>query len=234
MARHPLQRLSSPSRSLSAALHIGGLVSFASSFRFLFMWPTPIDEQFGWHFQFLTIVGLGLSAVTFTLGLLADLTLSPQLFAAKNTLAVCAAPLEVLISILYWGICAIDKSLVFPPDMALPVNADFGFHLAPAAVLSLDLLLLSPPWTIRAYSALGLSLMFAFLYWFWIEWCFSKNQTYPYPIFELLNPPLRALLFTFSACLMTGSTIMLKWLYGRINGLEHMQREAHQPLKRVD
>lgn len=32
---------------------------------------------------------------------------------------------------------------------------------------------------------------------------------------------------------MTGSTVLLKWLYGRINGYEKMEKEAHKPLKKI-
>ncbi|KAI0387259.1 FAR-17a/AIG1-like protein [Hypomontagnella monticulosa] len=224
--RHPLQRLASPSRQLSMLLHLAGIASFSASFRFLGTWDTPMSNSFGGHYQFLTIIGLSLAQCTFIVGLLADTTLSPQLFQLKNILSVCSAPLEVLISILYWGLCAIDKSLVFPPEFQLDFLPDFGFHAAPAIFLAIDLLLLSPPWTVNAYSALALSEALAFLYWFWVEYCFSHNGWYPYPIFGILSTWQRALLFTFSASLMTGSTMLLKWTYGKVNGVEEFKREA--------
>lgn len=175
MARHRLQRLSSPSREFSLLLHVAGIASFTASFRFLANWDTPLATSFGGHFQFLTIIGLALATATFGVALLADLTLSEDLFAAKNVLSVCSAPLEVLISILYWGLCLIDKSLVIPDDFRLDFLPDFGFHAAPAIFLTLDLLLLSPPWTVRGYTAMALSQTLAFLYWFWVEYCFTKN-----------------------------------------------------------
>ncbi|KAI0172046.1 FAR-17a/AIG1-like protein [Hypoxylon sp. FL1284] len=224
--RHPLQRLASPSRQVSLALHAAGIASFIASFRFLDGWETPMSTAYGGHYQFLTIIGLALALCTFAVGALADVTFSPQLFALKNVLSVCSAPLEVLISILYWGLCAIDKSLVFPPDMQLAFLPDFGFHAAPALFLAADLLFLSPPWTIHGYSALGLSESLAFLYWFWVEYCYSQNGWYPYPIFDILSTWQRALLFTVSATLMTGSTMLLKWTYGKINGIDEFKREA--------
>lgn len=57
--------------------------------------------------QYITIVGLTLATATFVLGLLADVTLSRKLFLAKNALSVASAPLEVLISVLYWGLRAV-------------------------------------------------------------------------------------------------------------------------------
>lgn len=111
------------------------------------------------------------------LGFLADLTLSQTLFNAKNIISVCSTPLEVLISILYWGISIIDKRLLFPEELQLPFLPDFGFHAMPAIMLTLDLLLFSPPWTIKFQGAVALSTVLAFAYWGWIEYCFSYNQT---------------------------------------------------------
>lgn len=54
--------------------------------------------------QYLTIIGLSLATATFAVGLLADLTMSNTLFQAKNALSVASAPMEVLISLLYWGL----------------------------------------------------------------------------------------------------------------------------------
>lgn len=66
---------------------------------------------YGWHFQFLTIIGLTLATTTFAFALLADLTKSPRLFLIKNMLSVCSTPLEALISILYWGLRAVRMAL---------------------------------------------------------------------------------------------------------------------------
>lgn len=247
---HPSQRLASPSKTFSAIIHLVGILSFCASFRYLVLYPTPMSESYGGQFQFLTIIGLAASLLTFSIGLLADLTGSSRLFAVKNRLSVGSAPLEVLVSILYWGLTAIDKTLVVPPDLELPFLPDFGFHAMPAIMMTLDLLLLSPPWTIRAYAAMGLSMITAFLYWGWVEYCFSKNgwcvhvndrfgyQTtkrrsirYPYPIFDLLSTWQRVVLFTVSACLMTGSTMALKWVYGKLNGNQSLKEDAKHPLK---
>lgn len=56
---------------------------------------------------------------------------------------------------------------------------------------------------------------------------------YPYPIFDVLNTVQRVGLFTFSAALMTASTSLLKWVYGRFNGYGKMENEAHKPLKKT-
>ncbi|KAJ9635742.1 hypothetical protein H2204_005702 [Knufia peltigerae] len=216
--RHPLQRLSSPSRGFSAAVHAAGLASFAYSYNYLVANPNHINQAYGWHFQYLTIIGLTLATATFALGLAADVTLSRRLFAAKNVLSVCSAPMEVLVSVLYWGLRAVDPELVVPKELELPVAADLSFHLAPSALLLLDILLLSPPWTVTALPSVALSVAIAFAYWFWIELCYGYNGFYPYPLFEVLDRTQRVGLFTASALIMAANTMILKWLHGRVNG----------------
>lgn len=218
LRQHPLQKLTSPSRDLSGALHILGLASFFFSYNWLVTHPNHINTAYGWHFQYLTIIGLTLATVTFILGLLADLTLSPRLFAAKNVLSMCSAPMEVLVSLLYWGLRCIDPQLVVPKDMELPLPTDLSFHLAPSLLLLIDLLLFSPPWTITVLPAIALSTVIALAYWFWIELCYSYNGFYPYPLFALLDNTQRMGLFGASALLMAINTVVLKWVYGRVNG----------------
>lgn len=76
------------------------------------------NDSYGWHFQYLTIIGLALSALTFAFGLLADLTLSHRLFVAKNALSVASAPIECLITILYWGLRAVRKTSQPKPSVS--------------------------------------------------------------------------------------------------------------------
>jgi hypothetical protein len=77
------------------------------------------NEAYGWHFQYLTVIGLSLSTLTFIFAILADVTLSRRLFLIKNLLSVCSAPQEVLISVLYWGLRLVSVNRFFfvrPPD----------------------------------------------------------------------------------------------------------------------
>ncbi|KAH2314266.1 hypothetical protein KXW25_004913 [Aspergillus fumigatus] len=85
--------------------------------------PNRANEAYGWHFQYLTVIGLALSTLTFAVALLADLTLSARLFLVKNLLSICSAPMEVLISVLYWGLRMIDERLVVPDWAYIPMHA---------------------------------------------------------------------------------------------------------------
>jgi hypothetical protein len=157
-------------------LHLAGLASFLFSFYTLTTFHTAVSDKWGWHFQYLTIVGLLFSTLTFAAAVLADAASSPALFALKNALAVVAAPLEVLISLLYWGLRIIDpKLLILEADMTPVLWFDVSIHLVPTVLLVLDLLCFSPPWTVRGYSAVGLGVVLALVYWLWVEYCFGLN-----------------------------------------------------------
>lgn len=176
MAKHPIQRLASPSRTASLALHAVGIASFSYNFHFLTVWDTPLNDSYGWHFQFLTILGLSGSLLAFVLGALADLTLVPVLFRAKNVIAIMATPIEVVVAILYWGLRLVDPKLLMDGvELELPLLTDIGFHLAPAVLLATDFIFFSPPWTIPAYGVTVLSGGLASLYWVWVEQCYSHN-----------------------------------------------------------
>jgi hypothetical protein len=58
--KHPSQRLHSPSRTLSLILHGAGLYDFMRCFDYLQAHPNRINQSYGWHFQFLTILGTAL------------------------------------------------------------------------------------------------------------------------------------------------------------------------------
>ena len=73
------------------------------------------NEAYGWHFQYLTIIGLALATATFAVALLADLTMSRRIFLVKNVLSFCSAPLEVLIALLYWGLRVVGSTHVRIP-----------------------------------------------------------------------------------------------------------------------
>jgi hypothetical protein len=160
-----------------------------------------------------------LSTITFAIGLLADVSLSPRLFAVKNALTVASAPLELLISLLYWSLRAIDPKLVVP-EFAPPLApiADIGFHIVPSVAILADILFFSPPWTITVVPALGLSSLIALGYWFWVDICYQQNGFYPYPIFDEAGHHGRIALFIGSAVIMTAGTLGLRSLYGTLNG----------------
>jgi hypothetical protein len=196
------------------------------------------NDSFGWHLQFLTILGITICTIGFSFGLIADVTNNTTSFTVKNYISLVAAPIEIVISILYWGLRAIDTGLVVPPDLPLPpLIYDLTFHFFPALLTTIDTLLLSPPWPSSPMNpqapliTLVLSTSIAFLYWFWIEICYSRNGFYPYPIFALLTTYQRIGLFALSGTIMWVVGGALRAAYAWCNGYE--QVEELQKVKRA-
>ncbi|EXJ89468.1 hypothetical protein A1O3_02535 [Capronia epimyces CBS 606.96] len=221
-----LQRLTSSPRSVSATIHATGLLCFAASFVWLPNITNPLHRGFGGSYQFLTIIALTLSTMTFATGFVADLSQNTRLAALKSRLSVCATPLELLVTISYWGLRCIDKTLVVPPGHEVPFIPDFGFHAMPGIMIILDLMLLSPPWSIKADGALALNSFMALSYLAWLEYCFSQNRWYPYPLLARLSMRQKLCLVPVSAVLMTGSTMALKRVYRRVNKVQRFGRDA--------
>lgn len=104
--------------------------------------------------------------------------------------------------------------------------ADLGFHLFPSLLLFTDALLLSPPWPTQPVNpqapliTLTVSTALAFLYWFWIELCYTHNGFYPYPIFGMLNTYQRIGLFAMSGVAMWIVGAGLRAAYAAVNGIE--------------
>ncbi|KAL9124191.1 MAG: hypothetical protein Q9217_006457 [Psora testacea] len=183
----------------------------------------PIDITYGWHFQYLTTLGLLLSMLTFFFAFSADLLslqtsandgLIRQLRTAKETTSCVAVPAEVLITSLYFGLRTIKSDLVIPDWAQLPLILDLSLHLTPTLFQLVDFLCFSPQWVISEWQALHLSTLLACLYWVWIEKCRKMNGFYAYPIFEEAGFYGRIGLFSMSAVLMVANTVILKWLHG--------------------
>jgi hypothetical protein len=196
------------------------------------------NESFGWHLQFLTILGITICTTCFIFGLVADVTNNVTCFTIKNYIALVAAPIEIVISILYWGLRAISRDLVVPPDLPLPPFLyDLTFHFFPALLLAIDALLLSPPWPSSPMNPqapllmLVMSTAVAFLYWWWIEICYLYNGFYPYPIFDMLSTHQRIGLFAVSGSIMWVVGGVLRASYAYLNGYE--QVEGLQKMKRA-
>ncbi|KAH7259099.1 FAR-17a/AIG1-like protein [Fusarium redolens] len=208
----PIQ--ASPTKIL---LHSLGTLSFSYSFYLLTTWDSAYSDSFGWYFQLLTVVGLTLSLITLSLGLIADLATHDGCSRAKDTISLLATPLEVMIAVLYWSIKFHDPSLLMPADLVINPWADLGYHLVPAVLLVPDLLLYSPRATISTRSMMFASTILAVVYWCWIELCYYQNGWYPYPMMDQFSAIQRVAVFVGSSGLLTLTSSSLQWVHGKLH-----------------
>lgn len=132
----------SPRSPAAIALHLVALASLTNSFHLLLWKPSALNEwmdtQYGGHWQFLTILSLAVSWLTFVAALAKDaLPGLSQLDTVKTALSVIAVPIEGLVSILYWGMHVVDPTLLVPADakFRIPLALDVSLHALPALFL---------------------------------------------------------------------------------------------------
>ncbi|OLL22756.1 UPF0641 membrane protein [Neolecta irregularis DAH-3] len=228
---NPLQRFNSPSRSWSLLLHTLGLTSFLSTFASCYLYPTVhpnytshsdiqfLNDSFGGHFQFLTIIGLVAAAVGFTAALLADISGSFQLFKIKNYISIISTPLACLVSLLYWTIIAVNKEMMLPPEIIekMTPTRDFGLHLSPLIFLTIDFLLFSPPWAINTKTAFYIHFSLGQGYFRWIQYCQKQNGWWAYPFLENMTMMQRKVFIVASTFISWLIFVGFRALYDSIN-----------------
>ncbi|PRT55123.1 hypothetical protein B9G98_02743 [Wickerhamiella sorbophila] len=161
-----------------------------------------IARSYSGHLQFLTILGLCLSFIGEAVSLVAQLSQLRSFRRLSSWLLQVCAPIECLISALYWALRFVDTDLVLDPKFALELNPslDRKLHLYPALFEVLRAVMAPPDlWHAGFVGPFAVFGALAGGYWAWIDHVFSHNNFYPYPLFEVLNFEQRVGLFAFSA-----------------------------------
>lgn len=195
-------------RIIPLALHTSAVIVYSRALYFLlYQSRTIINESYGSHFQYLTVLGLCASLLAQTVSLFSVLTGSrlSVLVAVKKRLNFIAAPAELLISMLYWSLRAVDPQLLIDPkiDALLPQWVDLSIHVYPAFVETVDVLFFTSRYRNSSVSAFTLFLAITALYWKWVHHTFSMNGFFPYPLLELLDQEKRAMLFVGATVILT-------------------------------
>ncbi|KAK7204624.1 FAR-17a/AIG1-like protein [Myxozyma melibiosi] len=188
--------------------------------KYVFELDTFINRSYGGQLQFLTILGVVFSYITVTIGLMGHIMDSQSLIATKNRFLLIAAPVEVLISVLYGSIFLYDKKLLVPDniDAVLPPLVDFGLHGAPSILLLVDYFVFTSNWIIHPaatfvlYSSLGVG------YWFWTQKTYAMNGFYPYPLLEIVTTPQRIGIFAVSIIILFSIYLTLRKIHMAIHG----------------
>ncbi|CAA7271803.1 unnamed protein product [Cyclocybe aegerita] len=212
-----------------ALLHGKALATMTYGYRSLggLAIDTFIRNQYGGHFQYLTIQGLAVAWLTMVASLFSDLF--PSIRAArsiKRYLMIMAMPLAVVISSIYWTLLVffpaliIQKNLSGPsgavpssstnatPEFRLPLTIDLALHAAPALSIILDFFVFERKYNkneVEAGAPVAISL-YALGYTLWVEHCAQKNDgIFPYPFLTESTLPIRIGIYVGAAGLATVS-----------------------------
>ncbi|KAF5391309.1 hypothetical protein D9757_001995 [Collybiopsis confluens] len=177
----------------------------------------PIDavvkNQYGGHFQYLTIQGVFLACATTLISLILDIFPSttgrllsastspsnplPVLKPLKRIMLLVSLPLTVVISSVYWPLLLLATHLILPTEegspssqapqlMRIPLSTDLALHAMPAISMLGDFLLFEKRCSLKElrYGAPSLSFIYTIFYTWWVERCASFNGKFPYPFLE--------------------------------------------------
>ncbi|WVW83274.1 hypothetical protein I302_105293 [Kwoniella bestiolae CBS 10118] len=192
-----------------------------------------IGNQYGGHFQYLTILGLFGTIITMMMSGICDYLPAVQgLKPLKRIFLLFALPVELVISSIYWGIILLKPELMLPPNPVLasssepsssgaedplfriPLLMDLSMHALPAVALIIDFFFLErkykPP--ASTFGALALAATFGTAYSLWVEHCASINGSFPYPFLTIMNPQQRIMMYA-------GSTIMAWLVFRGLNAI---------------
>nr|CDI55341.1 conserved fungal protein [Melanopsichium pennsylvanicum 4] len=177
------------------------------------------SNEYGGFFQFLTMCGLLSTTLTMGLALVFDLIGGPKaLLWTKDLSMAISLPAEVMITLLYWSLLAINKELLMQPrqivdpanpglvvreePIAVPFSIDASLHAFPGIFLLVDFLLLSRQFP-ESISMVAVSAAVTVSYTLWAEQCAKMNGHYPYPLLDIMTWPQRTTFYAaagISAC----------------------------------
>ncbi|KAJ7740719.1 FAR-17a/AIG1-like protein [Mycena maculata] len=189
-------------QAASVALHVGAICAMSYGYNALHSLSaeTWISNQYGGHFQFLTIQGLAVAWLTMAVGLLEDFfPVIKGLRSIKRTLFMAGMPIATMVSSIYWTLLLTNPHLILqaipgePGEastiLVLPLRIDLALHAVPCLALLADFMIFEHRYGRKAilYAAPAITLICTLWYASWVEHCATKNRTFPYP-FLTLNP----------------------------------------------
>jgi len=204
-------------------IHLTGAASFAFAIyydSFVLKMPDHIvnrRESFGGLAKYLTFLNMCLQCIFFTLCLLADgLGNKSKINTVKDVIFASAAfPIGIFVAIIFWGLYAVDRELIFPAkyDGHFP---DWLNHLMHTTVFPLqvaEMYFCRHEYPRRLVGG-GINSLLTLLYLGWVHVVYYYGGFWVYPVFKVLSPEARPIFMAF--CCALGGTFYI--LGEKING----------------
>eukprot|EP00026_Physarum_polycephalum_P016621 Phypoly_transcript_17569.p1 GENE.Phypoly_transcript_17569~~Phypoly_transcript_17569.p1 ORF type:complete len:251 (+),score=45.46 Phypoly_transcript_17569:59-754(+) len=177
--------------------------------------PIPGTKDTYWSYaQFLTMWGLGAHTIYFFLSTLDDLVLAYQKLARPSPKEVrrqnrflhtffraFSFPLATIVAILFWGVYAIDREMIYPKafEVHVPPYMNHIQHTVPLLSVLIDMFLIDhythPPKSLRLDLLMVGGVTVAYMCM--LLWVFMTEGHWVYPFIELLPDWAKVLFFLF-------------------------------------
>ncbi|XP_026757321.2 androgen-dependent TFPI-regulating protein-like [Galleria mellonella] len=175
------------------------------------------DMPFKARYMFLTIWCFMLQTLYFCVSFLNDIIgtnevapkRTPLIRNIKDILFSVAFPIALYVSVAFWGIYAIDKPLVFPEmlEKIFPAWLNHTMHTFITVFLIIELLVTKRNYPSRITGS-TITIVFVVSYIIWMHVLHARTGAWPYPIFDVLNLPMRFVFCGFSTILGLGIYIV--------------------------
>ncbi|XP_059059452.1 androgen-induced gene 1 protein-like [Achroia grisella] len=134
---------------------------------------------------------------------------TPLIRTIKDVLFSVAFPIALYVSVAFWGIYAIDKPLVFPEilEKIFPAWLNHTMHTFITMFLVIELLVTKRNYPSRMTGS-TITTLFVVAYAVWMHVLHARTGAWPYPIFDVLNLPMRLIFCAFSTILGLGIYVL--------------------------
>ncbi|XP_043205723.1 androgen-dependent TFPI-regulating protein-like [Amphibalanus amphitrite] len=160
-----------------------------------------VRPQWGGRWKFLTVWGLTVQLVYNILAAINDVFgTSTVVYSATSRLqrlrdvffTALSLPIAMVVCILFWGMYAISRELVFPEvmDLFYPSALNHGVHTAPVLLALLELVLV-PHHFSSHHVSLALLVLFLGAYLAWTMYLALVAELWVYGVMKVLSWPLR-------------------------------------------
>ncbi|XP_026757320.1 androgen-induced gene 1 protein-like [Galleria mellonella] len=177
--------------------------------------PSTIFSEmpFKARYVFLTIWCFILQTIYFCISFLNDIAgtnesspkRTPFIRTIKDVLFSVAFPIALYVSVAFWSIYFIDKPLIFPDyiEAIFPAWLNHTLHTFITVFLIIELLVTKRNYPSRITGS-AITMLFVVAYVIWMHVIHDRTGSWPYPIFDVLNLPLRFIFCGFSTILGLG------------------------------
>jgi len=197
---------------LPVVVHLAGFSSFAYAIYYdVYELQLPehihsVREKFGGHAKYLTFLNMCLQCLYFGVCLLADLAgRRSSINRLKDIMFASAAfPIGIFVAVIFWGLYAVDRELIFPAklDGHFPAWLNHFMHTTVLPLQLAEIYLSRHEYPSRGLGGLintGLTLA----YLFWLNYIFQVAGFWVYPVFKVLSDQTRPV-FMAACCAMGG------------------------------
>ncbi|XP_055337630.1 androgen-induced gene 1 protein-like [Paramacrobiotus metropolitanus] len=174
-------------------------------------------DVYGGKLRFLTFINLCVHALFYVVCTLYDVArlarFSPKQLISVRSLkdhlfTVLVFPVGAFVVLMFWGIYAVDRELIFPQflDQLFPAWANHVMHTVILPVNLLEMALDYHTHPVPRWSGLKHLVGFSLAYQAWTLWVYFKTSSWIYPIFNALNGWQKV-------AFLQGATLMIILLY---------------------